>query len=185
MKPTKNIGILIERLGRIMQNETHTAGLKPTQWEALRFLARANRFSRNPTAVTAYLGMTKGTVSQTLSVLAQKGLIRKITSKKDRRNLTLDLTAKGKACLKNDPVARVDQGSEVLGRTEREILSTQLNAILQSLLKRRGGRAFGVCQTCRYFEHDVSDGNPHRCALLKLSLTQSDSNKICIEQEAA
>ncbi|HIP78057.1 MAG TPA: MarR family transcriptional regulator, partial [Kiloniellaceae bacterium] len=65
MDTADDLGLLLERLARVLQNEAHSEGLKPTQWEALRYLSRANRFSRTPSGVTAYLGMTKGTVSQT------------------------------------------------------------------------------------------------------------------------
>ena len=44
---------LIERLARVLQNDGHCDGLKPTQWEVLRYLSRANRFSCTPGAVTA------------------------------------------------------------------------------------------------------------------------------------
>ena len=35
---------LLERLARLVHNDAHVDGLKPTQWESLRYLARANRF---------------------------------------------------------------------------------------------------------------------------------------------
>ena len=48
MTSSQDMPVLLERLARVLQNEAHTGGLKPTQWEALRYLARANRFSRTP-----------------------------------------------------------------------------------------------------------------------------------------
>ena len=59
----------LERLARLMRAREHEDGLNPAQWEALRFLSRANRFSNAPGALTRYLGATKGTVSQTLMAL--------------------------------------------------------------------------------------------------------------------
>ncbi len=64
---------LIERLDRLVRSGESGHGLNPAQWEALRYLARANRFSRNPAALADYLGSTRGTVSQTLIALEQKG----------------------------------------------------------------------------------------------------------------
>lgn len=72
MRSVDDILILLERIGRVLQNDGHSEGLKPTQWEALRYFARANRFSRSPSALTAYLGMTKGTVSQTVGALEKR-----------------------------------------------------------------------------------------------------------------
>ena len=36
---------LIERIARLMQAEEQKGPLNPAQWEALRYLAKANRFS--------------------------------------------------------------------------------------------------------------------------------------------
>jgi len=73
----EHIAALIERIGRLLSTDAHAAGLLPVQWEVLRYLRRANRFSRTPAALTAYLGLTKGTVSQTLRALEGRGLVRK------------------------------------------------------------------------------------------------------------
>ena len=54
---------LIERLTRLVAADGHSGGLKPVQWAALRYLDNANRFSRTPGALAAYLNSTKGTVS--------------------------------------------------------------------------------------------------------------------------
>ena len=63
--PENHVAALIERLGRLTTTEAHAEGLLPVQWEVLRYLDRANRYSRTAVALTAYLGITKGTVSQT------------------------------------------------------------------------------------------------------------------------
>ncbi len=69
---------LIERIGRLIGSESHANGLQPVHWEALRYLSKANRFSQTAAALTAYLGLTKGTVSQSLKALEAKGLVRKL-----------------------------------------------------------------------------------------------------------
>src|SRR3546814_13923422 len=58
--------VLLDRLSRLTRELQFVDGLNPAQWEALRFLATANKYSRSPTALAEYLGATKGTVSQTL-----------------------------------------------------------------------------------------------------------------------
>ena len=177
--------VLLERLARVLQNEAHAGGLKPTQWEALRYLARANRFSRTPSALTAYLGMTKGTVSQTLGALERKGLVAKETDPADRRQVRIALTEAGGRLLEDDPIDGLSQATSALSESDRTALSASLQALLTETLDRRGGRPFGVCRTCRYFRPDDPDGAPHRCALLEAPLTDEDSGQICVEQEAA
>lgn len=185
MKPSQDMPVLLERLARVLQNEAHAGGLKPTQWEALRYLARANRFSRTPSALTAYLGMTKGTVSQTLGALERKGLVAKETDPADRRQVRIALTEAGNRLLEDDPIDGLSQATSVLSEADRTALSAGLQALLTETLDRRGGRPFGVCRTCRFFRPDDPDGAPHRCALLEAPLTAEDSGQICVEQEAA
>ena len=185
MNKTYDIAVLLERLSRLLQNEAHAEGLKPTQWDALRYLARANRFSRSPSAVTAYLGMTKGTVSQTLNALERKGLIRKQSDPADRRNLRIDLTREGNALLERDPVTDLLASLAKLPAAERRALSDGLKKLLTETLRRRGGRAFGLCKTCRFFQKQAKDGAPHRCGLLEVPLSADDSGRICIEQKTA
>jgi DNA-binding MarR family transcriptional regulator len=62
---------------RLMRAGEHEGGLNPAQWEALRYLSRANRFSNSPIALTRFLGSTKGTISQTIEALERKGFITK------------------------------------------------------------------------------------------------------------
>lgn len=183
MKKERDVLVLLERLGRLLQNDAHREGLKPTQWEALRFLGRANRFSRSPGAVTAYLGMTKGTVSQTLAALERKGLVRKVAVPADRRNLRLELTRTGKALLKRDPLVDLETAARRLTAGQRADLEAGLSKLLAEALGQRGGRPFGACKTCRYFRRDAEDGRPHRCGLLDEPLSKSDSELVCVEQE--
>ncbi len=58
---------LVDRLARIVHGIQFTSGLNPAQWEALRFVARANRNSRNPKALAKFLGVTKGTIGGLLA----------------------------------------------------------------------------------------------------------------------
>ncbi len=183
MESPETVAVLLERLARILQNEAHAAGLKPTQWEALRYLARANRFSRSPSALTAYLGTTKGTVSQTLMALERKGLVAKAPDAAHRRHLHIDLTPEGERLLRQDPIAAVMRSAEQLPEQQRRHLAETLSALLTDMLRQRQGRPFGVCRTCRFFQTQHPEGGPHRCGLLGVALSADDSQRICVEQE--
>ena len=185
MSKPDDIALILERFGRVFQNDAHVAGLKPTQWEALRYLARANRFSRNPKALTAYLGMTKGTVSQTIIALERKKLIRKKTGPKDKRSVQLELTSAGRLLLEKDPISAIRNTAIKLKKTDRDALTDGLKQLLRVTLDERNGVPFGVCKTCRYFRAHAEGGDPHRCALLDVSLSDEDSELHCIENEAA
>lgn len=185
MQNNETIPILIERLARIFQNDAHADGLKPTQWEALRYLARANRFSRSPRAATAYLGMTKGTVSQTIGALERKGLVHKHVDPTDRRGVQLRLTEEGIKALAHDPAMALESAASKLTDIEQSQLSSGLGKILRQLLQERKGRHFDACKTCRHFVRDDKQGTPFYCSLLSEPLTPADSEAICVEQERA
>lgn len=184
VKMSQDITVLLERLARVVQNEAHAEGLKPAQWEALRYLSRANRFSRTPSGLTAYLGVTKGTVSQTLNALERKGLVVRKSDPSDKRQVRIDLTAKGARLLKRDPIDGLLKSASKLSAQERSNFTGALEIILQETLKQRGGQPFGICKTCRFFRANDPDGAPHRCDLLDAPLSQDDSKAICVEQAA-
>ncbi len=173
---------LIERLGRLVSREAHADGLQPVQWEALRYLAKANRFSRTAAAVTAYLGLTKGTVSQTLKALESKGLIRKQVDPKDRRSNRLALTPRGRRHLARDPLQETVAALAKLPEGTRRSLDRGLEQLLTTRLEAQGRRPFGQCRDCAYFAHDHPEGRPHYCQLLKERLADADADAICHEQ---
>ena len=175
--------LLLERLSRVLQNDAHAGGLKPTQWEGLRYLARANRFSRSPGALTAYLGMTKGTVSQTLQALERKGLVRKRAAAEDRRSVQLDLTKAGEKALANDPLRDLEMSIAEMTQDAQNALGAALENLVKDMLDRRNGQSFGACKSCRHFRRKHSQGAPHFCTLLGEPLSSEDSEEICAEHE--
>lgn len=176
---------LVGRIGRLVTADGHASRLRPAQWETLRYLARANRFSRSPGALAAYLRSTKGTASQTLMALERKGLIAKRADARDRRRVVLDLTGDGEGILADDPLARTRSAISRLGEPSRARLAAALEALIRARLALDGGRPFGLCRECRHFRRDDPDGTPHRCALLSEPLGDGDAGKICVEQQPA
>ncbi len=175
---------MLERLTRLMRAAEHEGDLNPAQWEALRFIGRANRFSNSPGALTQYLGATKGTVSQTVIALEKKGLIVKSPRPGERRSVALALTEPGEAMLVRDPWARLGAEVDKLAPKTRKRFARGLRELLQGELARGGFREFGVCRSCRYFgekaAQDEPDG-PHRCLLFNAPLSGADSRKVCVE----
>ena len=108
------IADLILHLGRIAAGDGLAGGLTPVQWAGLRFFARANRFSRTPSAFAAFHGTTRGTASQTVKGLVARGVLRQTRSKSDGRSVRLDLTAKGRAILAGDPIETLVRAADAL-----------------------------------------------------------------------
>lgn len=171
---------LVERLARLMRTADFEAGMNPAQWEALRYLARANRFSRTPSALAEFLNSSRGTVSQTLIALETKGLVEKSRSEKDARSLSLVLTAAGREMLDRD-AGRAFAGA-IADTGAAASMSAAIEATLRHALLRRGGKLFGACKTCRHFRRGAE---AHHCALLDEPLTAQDAEAICAEMDAA
>jgi DNA-binding MarR family transcriptional regulator len=174
----------MERLARLVRAREHEGGLNPAQWEALRFIHRANRFSNSPGALTLFLGATKGTISQTLMALERKGFITKTGRPGERRSIALALTAKGDEALTHDPWQVLTNAADQLGNKTRRRLAKGLRELLAAELLRGRHKSFGQCSTCRYFRErsrDKDADGPHHCMLFEVALTVDDAVRICVE----
>jgi DNA-binding MarR family transcriptional regulator len=178
---------LIDRLERLARFGEHTDRLNPAQWDVLRYLARANRFSRTPMAVADYLASTRGTVSRTLASLESKGYVSRDQSSRDGRSVEFALTQVAEKALRRDPLLAIAKDIEqATGGNVADLLDS-LRQTLREAIARNHGRAFGACFSCRHFRAHIrpSSRTPHHCALLNEPLSEPDSRSICVEQEPA
>ncbi len=178
---------LIERLERLARGNELKDRLNPAQWQALRYLASANRFSRTPAALAEFMASTRGTVSRTLTALEANGYISRRTNQDDRRGVVFSLTAKAEKALTRDPL--LDLAGDVdraLGKAAVQ-LAQALGSVLSQAVERNHRRPFDLCARCRHFRRNVRPGadQPHHCALLDEPLSDHDSQSICVEQEPA
>lgn len=181
----KDIYTALERLANLLRSESRREGqqlgLQAVQFEALHYLSICNRYSDTPLAVTDYLGLTKGTVSQTLKVLEAKGLIYKEKDLEDKRIVHLKLTELGQAHIDSSvPPANF---LKVLGRqsdTSRADLFDHLTQLLASYRSTVGQSGFGVCLQCR---HNLKLADGMQCGLTSDRLSEQDVQLICKEFE--
>lgn len=177
---------LIERIGNLLRAEERRGclsfGLQPIQLHALHYLSQCNRYSDTPAAVTDYLGLTKGTVSQTLNVLEKKGLIEKLADERDRRVIHLRMTQRGSDVLTATlPPKLFVSAVEKLTREQTQYMDELLTELLRNLQWANKTKSFGVCKSCRFFQ---SVENGFRCGLTRETLLIGDTEKICREHEA-
>lgn len=112
---------VIERMAALIRSEERKKctefGLQTVHLQALDYLSRCNKYSDTPAALTNYLGMTRGTVSQTLLLLEKKGYIKKTTDTSDRRVIHLSLLPEGNNILtKARPCELFSQASSLLNQ---------------------------------------------------------------------
>jgi DNA-binding MarR family transcriptional regulator len=177
----------LERLARVLRAREHEDGLTPAQREALRYLARANRFSNTPGALTRYLGATKGTISQTVMALERKGLIAK-AARDAKKSVRLTLTDKGRETLASDPWVQLEHAMDKLGGKTRRRMQRGIEALLAGEIARGDLASFGTCASCRFFHEKGRDGDaggPHLCMLFEVALSDEDAGRICIEHADA
>ena len=176
---------LIERMAALIRSEERKKctelGLQPVHLQVLDYLSRCNRFSDTPAAVTNYLGMTRGTVSQTLLLLEKKGFIKKTADAADRRMVHLSLLASGNAILQQArPSELFDQATSILKESAFNSHQEVFVKALSALQKANKSQSFGLCKTCQYF---TTTSTGFVCGLTREQLSQSDSEKICQEHK--
>ncbi|PIQ36241.1 MAG: MarR family transcriptional regulator [Lysobacterales bacterium CG17_big_fil_post_rev_8_21_14_2_50_64_11] len=175
------VPLLIERLGALIQQSVREDaarhGLLPIHVQMLQYLAQANRYSDLPIAIAEYLGISRGTVSQSLAVLASRGLLTKQPDARHRKRLHLRLTAAGDAVLQTSWAEQVGQALQALPGDGR-VQQAALRNLLRALQRVNGQRAFGVCRHCAHFCHDESGA---RCGLTQEPLAQEQITRICRE----
>ncbi len=175
----------LERLCNLLRVEAREAGaasgLLPIQLEALHYLAQCNRYSDGVQGVSDFLGQTKGTVSRTLSVLEERGLVERQVDSDDRRVVHLGVTSAGRRMLKKVIPARflVEALADADAAQVRS-LDGLLKMVLLSAQRVRGGRSFGACKTCRFNEKAKAGA---RCGLTGEPLSKADIEMICREHE--
>ncbi len=183
--PEFRISELIDRVGRVTRGLQFVNGLSPAQWEALRFISRANRYSCNPTALAKFLGTTKGTISQTLISLVKKGYMQRLRDKRDRRGVRLELTASGWRLLDQDPLLEIDKAAACLPAHEKEALFGGLNRMLRDVQRKIGGNEFGVCEDCSLFSAEHTPDGAHQCGLTSETISLDETTRICVKVQTS
>jgi len=176
----------VERLSELLRVDSRQAGadygLQPVQFEVLHYLSICNRYSDTPMAVTEYLGLTKGTVSQTLKVLEKKDLLIKQPDENDKRISHLRLTHEGtELILKTIPTAMFVNASKALSEKKQLEIVSSLKQLLTTLLEANDLKTFGVCKSCCY--NEKTEDNGYFCRLVEQPLSTDDIQLICREHK--
>lgn len=174
---------IIERLANLLRQEVRAEGqglgLQPIQQEALYYLSICNRYSDTTLAVTEYLGLTKGTVSQSLKVLEGKGLIIREKDAEDKRVTHLKLTNTGILFLANTcPPKKFKEAIQQLSKEKQSQSALLMQELLKSYQNTTGRTAFGVCRNCKFNQKTQSG---IFCGLTKETLRVEDTLLICRE----
>ena len=181
---TANIAELVDRISRIVHGLQYVDGLNPAQWEALRFIARANRAPRTPGGLAEYLCTTKGTASQTLIALDSKGYIRRTRCANDRRSVEVDLTDAGAEAIAGDPLTSIGDAIAGLATGEQTALAAALQKMVTALTVGHDLSTFGQCSDCTHYLQGCPDGAEEaegcRCALTGEFIAPEELVRLCM-----
>ena len=174
---------LLLHLGRMASGDGLVEGLTPAQWTALRYFARANRFSRTPSAFAAFQGTTRGTASQTIKSLETQAYLTRTRSVADGRSTRLDLTDKARAILAHDLFEALVRAADALPPGARGHFANGLQRMLGQVARERAKPPFGTCASCEHLEGDgcCRDGQaPYSCGFVSEPLLLKELDELCI-----
>jgi DNA-binding MarR family transcriptional regulator len=171
------IAELLIHIGRSSRGEDLASPLTAAQWTCLRFFARANRVSRTPSAFASFQVTTRGTASQTIKTLEEKGLLARFRSDRDGRSVRLEITEQGNETLNADPLADLMRLIDLIKPKERAAFLATLSLLSETLAGLKGAQAFGTCKACTHYTS--SDGGGY-CDCIAAELAPGDVGKLCV-----
>jgi DNA-binding MarR family transcriptional regulator len=181
----REIAELLLLAGRLVQTEGYDGELSPAQWMALRFFARANSFSRTPSAFAEFQATTRGTASQAIKALEGGGYLVRQQSRADGRSVTLRLTNKGKKVIARDPFEVLVRAVGSLDAELQSAMHDALHTVLTTVAASGAHRHFGVCQDCAYLGGEPycgstsATGSAPECRLFSVPIEPEDARLLC------
>jgi len=174
---TKEIAELLVYIGRAARGTDARSDLTSAQWTAMQFFARANHLSRTPSAFASFHATTRGTASQIIKSLMQKGYLARHQASGDGRSVRVDLTDSGQAIMDHDPLHRLTNAIDRLEGKLHSALRQALPALAGELANARDTVAFGTCGDCRHFS--CCDAVSH-CACVDAELAPDELGCLCV-----
>jgi DNA-binding MarR family transcriptional regulator len=177
---------LLLLVGRLVQADGYEGELSPAQWMALRFFARANSFSRTPSALAEFQATTRGTASQAIKALEAGGYLVRQRSQADGRSVTLRLTDKGHQLIARDPFEVLVRAVDSLNAQEQTAMRDALHQVVTTLAASGAHRHFGVCQDCAHLGGETHCDSTSarrsalRCLLFGVTIEPDDAGLLCV-----
>jgi DNA-binding MarR family transcriptional regulator len=183
---------LLIQAARAWHFEGDKHGLRDREWMALRFLGRANRFSRTPSALAGFIGATRATASQIVKTLETKSYLERKPSHEDKRSVVLCVTPQGEKVLaQHDPINHVLNAVAALGTEECTRLRDSLREILNRLDAAHHRLNASVCRDCMFLAERAPPTGKGRaaaefmCRLYRTPISLEEIELLCASFERA
>ena len=179
---------LLEQVARILWFEGAKHGLRDREWMALRFLSRANRFSRTPSALASYVGTTRGTASFIIGELERLGYLERKRSAQDKRSVMLSVTQQGKKFLVRDPVNVLVEAITVLEDEAKVSFRDALRHVLDQSDAAEQRHHTDVCKRCIFLREDRATTDSRTtaefsCRLFRAPIAEAEVDLLCTSFE--
>src|SRR5215472_15577967 len=173
---------LLLLVGRLVQADGYEGELSPAQWMALRFFARANSFSRTPSAFAEFQATTRGTASQAIKALEAAGYLVRQRSQADGRSVTLRLTDKAHEVVARDPFEVLVRAVGSLDPQEQTAMRDALRRVLTTLAASGAHQHFGVCRECAHLSGESMGASRSisECLLFGAPIEPDDAVLLCV-----
>ena len=171
---------------RLVQADGNEGELSSAQWMALRFFARANSFSRTPSAFAEFQATTRGTASQAIKALEAGGYLVRRRSRADGRSITLRLTDKGHEMIARDPFEALVRAVGSLDPQVQTAMHDALHRVLATLAASGTHQHFGVCRDCAHLSGEINSDSTSAsrsitgCLLFGAPIEPDDAVLLCV-----
>ncbi|MCK1271282.1 MarR family transcriptional repressor of emrRAB [Bradyrhizobium sp. GM2.2] len=179
---------LLGQTARILWFEGAKHGLRDREWMALRFLSRANRFSRTPSALASYVGTTRATASFIIGELERLGYIERKRSAMDKRSVLLSVTQQGKKFLVRDPISVLLEAIAVLDDEAKTRFRDTLRHALDQADAAEQRHHTDVCKRCIFLREDRTTTDSRTiaefsCRLFRAPIAEAEVDLLCTSFE--
>ena len=180
------IVVALERIAEafrvLLWEQSKNLGLSPIQIQILIFCGHHQSSYRTVSYLAKEFNMTKATISDSVRVLLNKGLVAKEQDAHDKRSYLLNLTRQGQSAVKQ-ALGFTDQvlaSVAKLSPLEKTNTFTSLMGIIYRLQKEGVIQAQRMCLNCTYYDRGLS--GPY-CSFLKKNLNDKELRIDCPEHQ--
>lgn len=167
----------------LIWNRIKNLTISPLQFQILIFIDSHSKDLATVGHLAREFNMTPATISDAVSSLEQKKLVKRLTNINDKRSYIFQPTAKGKRLLKDSKnfLKDLEKSISTLEYPEKENFLMSILKIIFSLYQNGVITQQRMCLTCRYYSN--SEGSM-QCKLLGIKLNKADLRVDCPEHES-
>jgi DNA-binding MarR family transcriptional regulator len=185
-KVESKIVVALERISEafrvLLWNESKENALSPIQIQILIFLLFHSKEKCKVSYLAQEFNMTKATISDSIKLLLQKGLIEKLDDLTDTRSYIIGLTIAGKQIAEKSAnfAFAIEKPLTTLSEGQKEVILSSLLKLIQELNRAGIITVQRMCFTCNHY---IFENDGHYCKLLQSKLKNNELRIDCEEHE--